>query len=72
MNNFEISNKSCFLCRNQAVCKYKEAIFKDFGSFSWLNKESNVIKAISKTIGYNCKYYNEYTEEEKQDRGITE
>lgn len=58
--------KSCFNCRMQHICKHYQRIFDKFELCSFMKDMSGFINSIVNAIGERCKYYTEFTEEEKE------
>ena len=64
--------KSCFNCKMQNLCKHYQRIFEKFEVYTFIEDVSGFINLIGRAAGERCKYYTEFTGEEKQDRGIDE
>lgn len=59
---------SCFNCRMQNLCKHYQHIFDRLEVCTFMEDSSGFINIIGEAIGKRCKYYTEFTEEEKKIR----
>jgi len=64
-------SKSCFNCRNKNICVHKTRIFEKLELTLFIVSDAGgLVTSIANSIGVRCKYYDPYTQEEKEDRGI--
>ena len=67
-----MKNKSCLRdCRNQNICKHKDRIFGRFELLTFFDNirdTSDFVNIISNAIGERCKYFVEFTPEEREAR----
>ena len=62
-------DKSCFLCRNQNICKYKSQIFDVLeGVYSFTEDLHGLMHSVGKAIAQRCKYYIPFTKKELDER----